>query len=169
MGAFRKATALTAAAAWTAGILSSTPAQAAPVEAPASTAGAQSAIGAANLSATAPSRAVAWDDATGVPLAAYECNARSVCFWTGRDGKGSRCMWPVDDPNWSTGDYKCSWAGTEPKSIRNTDTASRYNGVAYYRDTGWNTRVGCTRQGGRGNLYSGIHVLSHQWVTGRCG
>lgn len=112
---------------------------------------------------------VAWDDLTGAPLAAWDCNSGNVCFWDGFGGTGGRCMWSVADPDWTSGSIACSWATTaNVKSVYNAGTSSA-SGVAYYKNTGYNNRVGCTRQGKKGDLAGTYQLRSHQWISGSCG
>ncbi|GGU13257.1 peptidase inhibitor family I36 protein [Lentzea flava] len=112
----------------------------------------------------------AYDTETGQALAAWDCNTGNVCFWNGFGGTGGRCMWSVADPDWTSGDIKCSWATTkEVKSVYNRGTSSSLTGVVFYRNTGYNNRIGCTRQGQKGDLAGTYQVRSHQWTNGRCG
>ncbi len=112
---------------------------------------------------------MAVDDQTGAVLAAWSCNSGNVCFYTGPDGTGSRCMWSVADPDWATGSIVCSWAlTTNVKSVWNRGTSSA-SGVAFYRSTDYNGRIGCTRQGQSGNLAGTYKVRSHKWISGSCG
>ncbi len=61
-------------------------------------------------------------------------------------------MWDVADDDRTSGIYRCSWAGsTNVKSVHYAGTSSA-TGVACYKDSGHNTRVGCTRQGIKGDL-----------------
>jgi hypothetical protein len=111
-----------------------------------------------------------WDDRTGVIIQAWSCNSGNVCFYTGPDGTGSRCMWSNADSDWATGTDVCSWAlTTNVKSIWNRGTSTSYTGVAYYKQTGYTDRVGCTRQGRSGNLAGTYKVRSHRWISGSCG
>jgi hypothetical protein len=112
----------------------------------------------------------AWDAETGEPLAAWTCSTGNVCFWTGFDGTGSRCMWDVADPNWATGAYVCSWARTtNVKSVWNRGTNSSLTGVAYYLRPNYSDRIGCTPQGARGNLRGTYMLWSHRWINTSCG
>ncbi|MET8763785.1 peptidase inhibitor family I36 protein [Lentzea sp. NPDC004782] len=112
----------------------------------------------------------AYDTETGQALAAWDCNTGNVCFWNGFGGTGGRCMWDVADPDWTSGTVKCSWATTkEVKSVYNRGTSSSLTGVVFYRNTGYNDRIGCTRQGQKGDLAGTYQVRSHQWTNGRCG
>lgn len=117
----------------------------------------------------APAGIAAYDDQTGEALAAWDCELGHVCFWNDFAGKGKRCMWDVADKDWTAGNVKCSWATEdEVKSIYNRGTSSA-TGVVYYKDTGYNSRVGCTKQGKKGDLAGTYQVRSHQWTSGRCG
>jgi Peptidase inhibitor family I36 len=118
----------------------------------------------------AQAKGLTWDDQTGIIIQAWSCNTGNVCFYTGPDGTGSRCMWSVADSDWATGTDVCSWAlTTNVKSIWNRGTSSSYTGVAYYKQTGYTDRVGCTRQGASGNLAGTYKVRSHRWISGSCG
>jgi len=111
----------------------------------------------------------AYDTETGLALAAWECNTGNVCFWNGSGGTGGRCMADLADPDWTTGDLRCPWATTmKVKSVYNRGT-SPAAGVAFYRNTGYTNRIGCTRQGQKGDLAGTYQVRSHQWTSGRCG
>jgi hypothetical protein len=126
---------------------------------------AQAAVPAAPVTAAV----AAYDDETGQALAAWDCATGNVCFWTGFGGTGSRCMWDVADNDWTSGTYKCSWATTKNvKSVYNAGTSSA-TGVAYYKDTGHNTRVGCTKQGKKGDLAGTYELRSHKWISTSCG
>ncbi|MFE3407205.1 peptidase inhibitor family I36 protein [Streptomyces mirabilis] len=101
--------------------------------------------------------------------AAVDCASGDVCFWTGFNFTGSKCSWSVADPDWQSGAIKCSWAATtNVKSVWNAGTGS-YSGVAFYANTNYNGRIGCTRQQQGGNLAGTYKVRSHQWITGNCG
>lgn len=116
------------------------------------------------------SAAMAWDDQTGEALPAWDCNLGNVCFWNSFDGTGGRCMWDVADPDWTSGSATCSWATSRAvMSVYNRGTSSGLTGVVYYRNTGYNTRAGCTRQGQHGNLAGTYQLRSHQWTNGSCG
>ncbi len=118
----------------------------------------------------AQSTAAAWDDQTGVALAAWDCTPGHVCFWNEFGGTGGRCMWEVADPDWTAGSIKCSWATSRNvKSVYNAGTSSSLTGVVFYKNTGYNTRIGCTRQGKKGDLAGTYQVRSHQWTNGSCG
>jgi hypothetical protein len=113
--------------------------------------------------------AVAVPGVAGAAPAAWACNTGNVCFYTGPDGTGSRCMWSVADPDWATGGTVCSWAlTTNVKSVWNRGTSSA-TGVAYYLQTNYTNRVGCTRQGQSGNLAGTYKVRSHRWISSSCG
>ncbi|SER21394.1 peptidase inhibitor family I36 protein [Actinokineospora terrae] len=106
--------------------------------------------------------------AAAAPVA-WECNTGNICFYTGPDGTGSRCMWDVADPDWATGGTVCSWAlTTNVKSVWNRGTSSA-SGVAYYRNVDYVNRAGCTRQGQSGNLAGTYKLRSHKWISGSCG
>ncbi|GGM77070.1 hypothetical protein GCM10011609_11280 [Lentzea pudingi] len=110
----------------------------------------------------------AYDAETGEALAAWACNTGNVCFWNDFGGTGKRCMWDVADSDWASGTYKCSWYDTEVKSVYNRGTSSA-KGVRFYRDTGYNGSIGCTKQGKKGDLAGTYKIRSHQWVSTSCG
>lgn len=111
----------------------------------------------------------AWDDQTNAQLAAWDCNPGNVCFWTGFGGTGSRCMWSNADSDWTSAPDVCSWAtSSNVKSVYNAGTSSA-TGVAYYRNTGYNDRIGCTKQGKKGDLAGTYQLRSHKWISGSCG
>ncbi|RAS69994.1 peptidase inhibitor family I36 [Lentzea atacamensis] len=112
----------------------------------------------------------AYDSVTGQALAQWECKISHVCFWDDFQGKGRRCMWENRDDDWTSGPEKCSWAtSTEVKSVYNRGTSASLTGVVFYRNTGYNNRIGCTKQGQKGDLAGTYQVRSHQWTNGRCG
>ncbi|WP_433531790.1 peptidase inhibitor family I36 protein [Micromonospora sp. CA-263727] len=105
-----------------------------------------------------------------VGLLAWECPSGNVCFWSGSNGTGSRCIWNGDDPDWRSGSAICSWSATSPvRSVFNNGRDPAFSGVAYYLNTNYGSRVGCTPQGARGNLTGTYSPRSHQWVKGSCG
>lgn len=107
--------------------------------------------------------------APATPTAWGACATGNVCFYTGAGGTGSKCSWSIADPDWTSGSSVCSWATTRNvKSVWNRGTSSA-TGVAYYLRKNYGNRVGCTRQGARGNLMGTYKVLSHRWVSGSCG
>ncbi|NGY64621.1 hypothetical protein G7043_37490 [Lentzea sp. NEAU-D13] len=109
----------------------------------------------------------AYDTETGQALSAWDCNTGTVCFWTGFGGTGGRCTWEVADADWMSGAIKCpSVTAAEVRSVYNRGTSSA-QGVAFYGDTGFTNRIGCTRQGQKGDL-TGIRVRSHQWTSSLC-
>ncbi|HEU5470696.1 MAG TPA: peptidase inhibitor family I36 protein [Actinophytocola sp.] len=117
------------------------------------------------------SQLVAWDDQTGAGLQAWECSEFHICFWTGRNGTGSRCIWDIADPDWTSGGVVCSWAKTKNvASVMNLGTSSDGStGVAYYTQTNYNSRIGCTRNQHGGNLAGTYQLRSHKWISGSCG
>lgn len=124
----------------------------------------------AQAEAPAAPAAVAFDTQTGQALDQWECSIGHVCFWNKFDGKGDRCMWENKDDDWNSNPVRCSWAGSkEVKSVYNRGTSSQFTGVAFYGNTGFHDRIGCTRQGQKGDLTGTYKVKSHQWITTRCG
>src|SRR6266516_4905918 len=91
---------------------------------------------------------------TEIPNASYsDCRAGYACFYTGANGTGSMCAWPVADPDWTSGTYVCSWATTHNVfSVYNHGTTPNFTGVVYYLQTNYRSRIGCTPQGRQGNL-----------------
>ncbi|WP_211293698.1 peptidase inhibitor family I36 protein [Lentzea kentuckyensis] len=111
----------------------------------------------------------AYDTETGQALAAWDCNTGNVCFWSGFGGTGGRCTWDVADADWASGAIKCSPAtAKEVRSLYNRGTASP-RGVVFYRDTGFNDRIGCAEQERKVDLPGTHQVRSHQWTSGPCG
>lgn len=103
--------------------------------------------------------------------AVWSCSVGNVCFYTGPDGSGSRCMWSIADNDWATGASVCSWATTtNVKSVWNRGTSSA-TGVEFFTSTNYasSSRIGCTRQGGSGNLAGTYKLRSHRWTSGACG
>jgi hypothetical protein len=99
------------------------------------------------------------------------CPVGDVCFWDGGNGTGARCQWAGEDNNWSVAPGVCSWAskGTPVKSVWNRGTSSALTGVVYYFSTNYQSRIGCTKQGQRGNLAGTYAPRSHRWINGACG
>ncbi|MGW1563304.1 peptidase inhibitor family I36 protein [Streptomyces sp. NPDC002144] len=124
------------------------------------------------LAASAAVAAVVPGTATAASAAApkVSCPSGYVCFYTGFNYTGSKCQWDVQDPDWTSGTYACSWATTSNvKSVWNAGTDSSLTGVAYYLNKNYSNRVGCTRQGHGGNLQGTYKVLSHKWIDSSCG
>ncbi|MET9555602.1 peptidase inhibitor family I36 protein [Streptomyces sp. NPDC006645] len=109
--------------------------------------------------------------AAAAPTAWGACAEGNVCFYTGFDGTGSKCTFPVADRDWTQAPLVCSWSQTtNVKSVWNNGTSPNFTGVAYYQ---WNNMVekdrkGCTLQGKRGDLAGTYKLKSHQWVDGPC-
>lgn len=98
------------------------------------------------------------------------CLEEYVCFYSGKDYTGDRCIWSQSDPDWWNGFISCSWADDKNvKSVFNNGTSDRFTGVAYYLDKDYEDRVGCTKQGKGGNLAGTYKVRSHRWIDGSCG
>lgn len=117
--------------------------------------------------ASAPATAIAVVPTTVDPAAAGDCPSGYVCFWNNFNFSGQRCQWQSASRDHSV---DCSWADTSNvRSVYNHGTSTKFSGVAYYINTNFNNRVGCTRQGMRGNLAGTYKVRSHQWITGSCG
>lgn len=104
--------------------------------------------------------------AAAAPRAYSDCPSGNVCFYTEQNGGGSRCQWDLDDPDWTTGTYKCSWATTSiVRSIFNNGKSTKLVGVAYYSAANYSSRMGCTRQGAAGNLSGTYKLRSHKWLA----
>ncbi|WP_204011662.1 peptidase inhibitor family I36 protein [Virgisporangium aurantiacum] len=102
--------------------------------------------------------------------AAWDCPTKAICFWDSFGGVGQRCYWSGDDSDWLGGSTTCPWAGEKPvKSVRNNGEDEDFTGVAFYRNTGYGDRIGCTRRGQQGNLQGDYKVRSHRWITTTCG
>ena len=120
-----------------------------------------------------PVAGVAWDDQTGKSLLAWECDWGNVCFWPEYNGVGSRCMWSVDDPYWTSGSITCSWAANwNVRSVMNMKPANSGGGIGviYYKSSNYSNRAGCTKPEQGGNLAGTYQLRSHRWMpTGSCG
>ncbi len=103
-------------------------------------------------------------------VAAWDCPSGHVCFYTGTNGTGSRCIWDIKDPDTRSGSMRCSWMarGEAARSVYNNGTSHDFTGVAYYLQTSYVNRVGCTRQGQRGNLTGTYYPRSLQWINTSC-
>jgi Peptidase inhibitor family I36 len=99
----------------------------------------------------------------------WRCSPGFVCFYSGKDGTGDRCQWQFSSRDWSSGEVTCDWAGTKKVvSVYNRSAVPGTAGVAYYAKAGYKSRVGCQRQGVRGNLEKPRKLRSHRWVRGTC-
>lgn len=102
--------------------------------------------------------------------ATFSCPAGNVCFYTGDNGTGQKCVWSVADPDWRNGAIQCSWAADKNvRSVFNNGQNPNLTGVVYYRGANYHDRVGCTRQGQKGNLAGTYKLRSHKWTDGHCG
>ncbi|MCP2163674.1 Peptidase inhibitor family I36 [Goodfellowiella coeruleoviolacea] len=96
-----------------------------------------------------------------------DCPSQHVCFWTGDNGSGEMCHWPGDDPDWRSGDLKCSWSASKrAQSVYNNGTSGA--SVSYYTGANYGgSRAGCTAKGGKGNFVgnngTGYFLRSHRW------
>ncbi len=102
---------------------------------------------------------------------AWECASGDFCAWTGLNGTGSRCSWSDADPDWLSGNIRCSWAGTSRvQSYLNNGTSSRFTGVEIYLNPNYVTKFHCVLQHGQGwNVTEGgVFLRSHRWITGAC-
>lgn len=96
--------------------------------------------------------------------AAYSCPSGSVCFYSGDNGSGSRCVWSGNDNDWRNGDIQCSWAADKNvRSIYNNGTSGMV--VIYYSGANYQTRKGCTTKGTKGNLAGTYKLRSHKWAN----
>ncbi|MGM1059025.1 hypothetical protein [Saccharothrix sp. Mg75] len=120
-----------------------------------------------------PGAVAAWDDRTGEELSSWECDWNNVCFWPEYNGVGARCMWSVDDPNWTSGSVTCSWAAVlNARSVMNMKSTANGGGigVVYYKKSNNSDRAGCTRPEHGGNLSGTYQIRSHRWMpSGGCG
>ncbi|MFE6979460.1 peptidase inhibitor family I36 protein [Streptomyces sp. NPDC057682] len=121
--------------------------------------------------ASAASPQVQQPSAAQTAAAAAACATGYVCFWTGTNYTGSKCTWLNGDPDWYSGDIKCTWAanGSLARSVYNAGTSSSKTGVAYYSGANYANRVGCTPQGRGGNFTQARALRSHQWISTACG
>ncbi|MDT0443042.1 peptidase inhibitor family I36 protein [Streptomyces johnsoniae] len=110
--------------------------------------------------------------AQAVEAAAWECPTKSVCFYTGAGGTGQRCAWPgaQNDPDWRSGDLKCSWAGSRPVgSLRVMPNAA--GSVSHYPDANYGGGRTCLTSGAAGlqvSFKSMPRVLSHKTSSSGC-
>lgn len=102
--------------------------------------------------------------------ASWDCPGGNICFYSGDNGSGQRCVWDTDDRDWRNGADQCSWAADKNvRSVFNNDTKPGFTGVVYYKGANYDDRAGCTKQGQKGNLAGTYKLRSHQWTTGHCG
>jgi len=95
-----------------------------------------------------------------VATASYSCPAGDICFYDAKDGNGNRCNWSVSDPDWTSGQAKCSWAQTSNvMSVFNNADWS----VSYFLQRNFTNKVGSTQPGVKGNLTGTYMLLSHQF------
>lgn len=136
------------------------------VAGPGGAAGTAAGHGSASVQAVAT-----WDARTGARLDPWECSTYNICFFTGRNGTGSRCTWDVADADWAGGAVRCSWAlTTNVASVMNLGTSDDGStGVAFYRGTNYTTRAGCIRNQHGGNLAGTYKLRSHKWISSSCG
>lgn len=102
---------------------------------------------------------------------AWECPVGSFCAYTGLNGTGSRCAWSAADPDWLSGNIRCSWAGsTKVQSYINRGTSGSYTGVEIYRYANYVSKFHCVLQHGQGwNVTAGGTLLrSHRWISSTC-
>ncbi|WP_381795762.1 peptidase inhibitor family I36 protein [Streptomyces niveus] len=92
----------------------------------------------------------------------YDCDTGYVCFYSGPNGTGTRCAWLVDDPDWQGGNIQCN-AFSVPRSIYNMGVAGYPDHIAYYQETDYVNRKGCTAPGQYGNLAGTYSIRSHKW------
>lgn len=94
------------------------------------------------------------------------CPYKSVCFYTGYDRTGDRCVWDVSDPDTTSGTYACSWADdTNVRSIVNNGSYDGPSSVAYWTTKDMQgSRVGCTSISSYGDLAGTYEVHSLKWV-----
>lgn len=91
------------------------------------------------------------------------CPSWDVCFYTGINGSGSMCHWDVADPDWTTGNVKCSWAKTSLVRSMVNKTAST---VTYYPcANGGGSPLSTTKPAGWSNLPVPSHLRSHFFGT----
>lgn len=93
--------------------------------------------------------------------AAYGCTAGYFCIFNGSNGTGDQCQWAEqDNPNTHS---DCSWLqlGWLVRSVYN-----RHNyQVQYYLEPNYNSRVGSTVAGGKGNLTGTYQIDSFKPQT----
>jgi hypothetical protein len=90
----------------------------------------------------------------------YDCPSGDICFYDATGGTGNRCNWSVSDPDWTSGQAKCSWAQTRNvKSVYNHADWS----VSYFLQKNFQSKIGSTQPGVKGNLTGTYKLLSHQF------
>jgi hypothetical protein len=108
----------------------------------------------AQVDINAPGAGEARDSSGGETTAAYDCSAGYICFYTGRNGTGRRCMYSMSNP--SPHDI-CSWSLNKPNSVRNR---TKYRVHYYTRSASPCSpgRIGSTLAGNRGNLAGDYNI-----------
>ncbi|WP_112263208.1 peptidase inhibitor family I36 protein [Lentzea terrae] len=109
--------------------------------------------------------------AADVSIMAWECPSGHFCAYTGLNGTGSRCAWSGADPDWLSGNVRCSWAGsTRVQSYKNNGTSGSFTGVEIYRNADYIGKFHCVLQGGQGwNVTAGgVLLRSHRWISSTC-
>lgn len=104
-------------------------------------------------------------------IMAWECPSGHFCAWTGLNGTGARCAWSDADPDWQSGNIRCSWSGTgKVQSYLNNGTSSSYTGVEIYRYANYVSKFHCVLQRGQGwNVTAGgVLLRSHRWISSTC-
>ncbi|MFF8717567.1 peptidase inhibitor family I36 protein [Streptomyces sp. NPDC015184] len=98
------------------------------------------------------------------------CDVGDICVYTGANGTGSVCAWDGDDPDWTGGAIRCSWA--ESKNVvsiwnRGMGGAGTLRHVKFYKKANYQDYYGCAAQGFKGNTGpdAGASLRSHKWVT----
>ncbi|MGL5857802.1 MAG: peptidase inhibitor family I36 protein [Angustibacter sp.] len=107
-------------------------------------------------------------ESTTTAAAAWSCPTGYVCFWDSSNGVGNRCAWYNDDPDWLTGNARCSWADNRnARSIRNS---GRYEAVQYWAGRNYSGSYQLIEPGIGGNPgYGNINfrARSHKWYGAR--
>ncbi|MFE2442871.1 peptidase inhibitor family I36 protein [Streptomyces melanosporofaciens] len=131
---------------------------------------------AAVLFVTASAASANWSshiDSTEVgAAAAWDCPSQSICFYTSKFGQGKRCVWPArqNDPDWTSGDLKCSWASSDP-TVRSIRVMPALGSVSYYPRKNYGGSRGCVNGGAPGakkSFAAAQRVLSHTTTGSGC-
>lgn len=95
------------------------------------------------------------------------CSSGEICVYSGLNGTGSMCDWVGNDPDWHTGDERCT---ITVKSIWNRGTGGAGAPRHVWFHFGANYTGGyyaCAAQNFKGNTgpNGGVRLRSHQWAT----
>lgn len=98
---------------------------------------------------------------------AWDCPEDRLCFWSGTEGTGSKCIWDAHDPDWRAGDIVCSWSEWDrARSVFNNSLAPA--ALVYFKRANYQGRIGCVEPGQQSNLPTSSGVRSHRLVYSSC-